>query len=94
MCLRHFFSRGRHPLKPWQILRRARWGFSEDAPAAYTADFLSTPEALHLNLAFARIHDPKVRKRIVDLVSSLAGDDERPAPLASGAPDPDDKPAE
>lgn len=69
-------------------------GVSEDAPAAYTADFLSTPEALHLNLAFARIHDPKVRKRIVDLVSSLAGDDERPAPLASGAPDPNDKPAE
>jgi transcriptional regulator with XRE-family HTH domain len=69
-------------------------GFSEDAPAAYAADFLSTPEALHLNLAFARIHDPKVRKRIVDLVSSLAGEDERPAPLASGAPDPGEKPAE
>ncbi|HEY8005307.1 MAG TPA: helix-turn-helix transcriptional regulator [Methylocella sp.] len=69
-------------------------GVSEDAPAAYTADFLSTPEALHLNLAFARIHDPKVRKRIVDLVSSLAGEDERPAPLASGALDPNDKPAE
>ncbi len=69
-------------------------GVSEDVPATYTADFLSTPEALHLNLAFARIHDPKVRKRIVDLVSSLAGEDERPAPLASGALDPNDKPAE
>jgi DNA-binding XRE family transcriptional regulator len=52
--------------------------FSEDSNATYVADFLSTPEGLHLNLAFARIHDPKVRKRIVDLVSSLAGDDERP----------------
>ena len=26
-------------------------------------------------MAFARIHDPKVRKRIVDLVSALAGED-------------------
>jgi transcriptional regulator with XRE-family HTH domain len=70
-------------------------GFSEEPPATYVADFLATPEALHLNLAFARIHDPKVRKRIVDLVSSLAGEDERPAPMASGTPpDPGEKPAE
>jgi transcriptional regulator with XRE-family HTH domain len=72
----------------------AHLGFSEEPPATYVADFLSTPEALHLNLAFARIHDPKVRKRIVDLVSSLAGEDERPAPLASGTPDSGEKPAE
>jgi transcriptional regulator with XRE-family HTH domain len=52
-------------------------GFSEDSNPSYIADFLSTPEGLHLNLAFARIHDPKVRKRIVDLVSSLAGEDEK-----------------
>ena len=26
-------------------------------------------------MAFARIHDPKVRKRIIDLVSALAGED-------------------
>src|SRR5450631_2121293 len=62
-------------------------GFSEDSNPAYVADFLSTPEGLHLNLAFARIHDPKVRKRIVDLVSSLAGDDENPGQLANGTPD-------
>lgn len=52
-------------------------GFAEDSNTSYVADFLSTPEGLHLNLAFARIQDPKVRKRIVDLVSSLAGVDDK-----------------
>jgi hypothetical protein len=33
-------------------------------------------EGLHLNRAFARIKEPKVRKRIVDLVTAIAGDDE------------------
>jgi transcriptional regulator with XRE-family HTH domain len=69
-------------------------GFSEDSNAAYVADFLSTPEGLHLNLAFARIHDPKVRKRIVDLLSSLAGDDEKPERMANGTPDSGEKLAE
>ncbi|WP_395666831.1 helix-turn-helix domain-containing protein [Methylocella sp.] len=59
--------------------------FEESAPAAstravddgstYVADFLSTAEGLHLNMAFARIQDPKIRKRIVDLVCALAGDE-------------------
>lgn len=50
-------------------------GVAEDLNAGYVADFLSSAEGLHLNMAFARIHDPKVRKRIVDLVSALAGED-------------------
>jgi transcriptional regulator with XRE-family HTH domain len=53
-------------------------GVAEGSPATYVADFLSTPEALHLNMAFARIHDPKIRKRIVDLVCSLAGEETGP----------------
>jgi hypothetical protein len=69
-------------------------GFAEDSNATYVADFLSTPEGLHLNLAFARIHDPKVRKRIVDLVSSLAGEDERPERGANETPDPGEVSAE
>lgn len=48
---------------------------AEDSNAPYVADFLATAEGLHLNLAFARIHDPKIRKRIVDLVSSLASEE-------------------
>src|ERR1700730_11520183 len=55
-----------------------RGGVAEDSNAPYVADFLATAEGLHLNMAFARIDDPKIRKRIVDLVSSLAG--EEPAP--------------
>lgn len=51
-----------------------------EAGSAYVVDFLSTTEGLHLNRAFARIQDPKIRKRIVDLVSALAGDDEPAAP--------------
>ncbi|MGH6847084.1 MAG: helix-turn-helix domain-containing protein [Methylocella sp.] len=51
-----------------------------EANAPYAADFLSTAEGLQLNVAFARIHDPKIRKRIVDLVVSLAG--EEPGPLS------------
>ncbi|MGO9673350.1 MAG: helix-turn-helix domain-containing protein [Methylocella sp.] len=53
----------------------SRLGVAEESNTSYVADFLSTAEGLHLNLAFARIHDPKVRKRIIDLVSALAGED-------------------
>ncbi len=44
----------------------------EEAGSVYVVDFLSTTEGLHLNRAFARIRDIKVRKRIVDLVVALA----------------------
>lgn len=47
-----------------------------EAGSAYVVDFLSTTEGLMLNRSFARIQDPKVRKRIVDLVIALAGDEE------------------
>ncbi len=57
-------------------------GVAEGPNAPYVADFLATAEGLHLNMAFARIHDPKIRKRIIDLVSSLAG--EEPGPDARG----------
>jgi len=52
-------------------------GFS-DNPVAYVADFLSTAEGLQLNKAFSRIRDAKVRRRIVDLVVCLAGDETEP----------------
>lgn len=47
-------------------------GFAEDASPAYVSDFLATSEGLALTRAFTRISDPKVRRRIVDLVESLA----------------------
>jgi transcriptional regulator with XRE-family HTH domain len=47
-------------------------GFSEPAGASYVVDFLSTAEGLQLNRSFALIRDAKVRKRILELVASLA----------------------
>jgi transcriptional regulator with XRE-family HTH domain len=54
-------------------------GFAEDTTSQYVVDFLSTTEGLALNRAFARIKDPKVRKRVVDLVAALAEPDAAPA---------------
>jgi transcriptional regulator with XRE-family HTH domain len=57
------------------------FAFAEPSSSTFVIDFIASAEGLHLNKAFARIQDPKVRKRIIDLVTSLAGDDP-PAPLA------------
>ena len=54
---------------------RAELGVAEEANSSFVLDFIATTEGLHLNKAFARIQDPKVRKRIIDLVASLAEDD-------------------
>src|SRR5579871_368828 len=39
-------------------------------------EFVSSGEGLQLSLAFMKIKDPKVRKRVLDLVKSLAEDEE------------------
>lgn len=52
-----------------------RGGFAEDNAMALAAEFCSTPEGLQLNRAFVKVADPKVRRRIIDLVKSLAGDE-------------------
>jgi transcriptional regulator with XRE-family HTH domain len=54
----------------------AKAGMSDSASSAYVVDFLSTTEGLQLNKAFVRIKDPKVRRRVVDLVATLGGADE------------------
>ncbi|WP_158812831.1 helix-turn-helix domain-containing protein [Methylocapsa sp. S129] len=54
-------------------------GFAEPEASSYVVDFLLTSEGLQLNRAFALIRDPKVRRRILDLVTSLAQDSEEPA---------------
>ena len=46
-------------------------GMRED-PANFVVDFLSSSEGLQLNRAFVKISDPQVRRKIIDLVSSLA----------------------
>ena len=50
-------------------------GFAEDSQTAFVVDFLSSTEGLLLNRSFARISDPKVRRRIIDLVRTLADDE-------------------
>ena len=51
-------------------------GMKEAPSPAYVADFLATSEGLALTKAFMRIKEPKVRRRIVDLVKQIAGEDD------------------
>jgi transcriptional regulator with XRE-family HTH domain len=48
-------------------------GFAEQ-PESYAVEFLASREGLELNKAFARITDPRVRRSIVELVRSFAGE--------------------
>ncbi|MBL8584603.1 MAG: helix-turn-helix transcriptional regulator [Rhizobiaceae bacterium] len=48
-------------------------GLAEDG-ADYVAEIPNTAEGMQLNRAFVRISDPKVRRRILDLVKALAED--------------------
>ena len=51
-------------------------GMSEARPASYVVDFLSSSEGIQLNKAFVRIKDAKLRRRIIDLVRAVAGDED------------------
>ena len=48
---------------------------SEAPSPAYVSDFLATSEGLSLTKAFMRIKEPRLRRRIVDLVQEIAGED-------------------
>jgi transcriptional regulator with XRE-family HTH domain len=48
----------------------------EQAPSpAYVSEFLASSEGLALTKAFMRIDDANIRRRIVDLVEAIVGDD-------------------
>jgi transcriptional regulator with XRE-family HTH domain len=49
-------------------------GFAERSSDSHVFEFLSSREGLELNRAFSRITDPKVRRSVLDLVRSLAGE--------------------
>lgn len=51
-------------------------GMKEAPSPAYVSDFLATSEGLSLTKAFMRIKEPKLRRRIVDLVEQIAGDED------------------
>jgi transcriptional regulator with XRE-family HTH domain len=52
-------------------------GLAEEG-TPYVGDFLSSSEGIQLNRAFVRITDPKVRRRVLDLVKALATDGTAP----------------
>ena len=52
-------------------------GFADGDEPPPVMEFLSSGEGLQLSLAFMRIRDTKVRRRILELVRSLAGEDEK-----------------
>jgi len=49
---------------------------AEGAAAPPVMEFVSSGEGLQLSLAFMKIRDPKVRKRVLDLVKSLADEED------------------
>jgi transcriptional regulator with XRE-family HTH domain len=50
---------------------------SETPSPLYVADFLATSDGLALTRAFMRIEDPKLRRKIVELVEQMAGNAKR-----------------
>ncbi len=50
-------------------------GFGETANPAAIMDFLNSTDGFQLSRGFISIEDPKVRRRLIDLVKALAGTD-------------------
>jgi hypothetical protein len=59
-------------------------GFAERDNAPYVMDFVSSAEGLELNRSYSRILDPRVRKKILELIRCL-GDETAPHEIVSGA---------
>ena len=53
----------------------AQGGFAEAPSPSYVSDFLATSDGLALTRSFMRIKDAKLRRRIVELVEQIAGDE-------------------
>jgi transcriptional regulator with XRE-family HTH domain len=49
-------------------------GLGEAPSPTYVADFLATADGLALTKAFMRIKDPRIKRRLVDLVEAVAGE--------------------
>jgi transcriptional regulator with XRE-family HTH domain len=61
-------------------------GFAESKTEAFLLDFLNSRDGLELNRAFVKITDPKVRKRVVELVRALSEE----VSASAGSPQPVD----
>lgn len=51
-------------------------GLAEEGSSAYVVDFINSAEGLQLNRAFVRIGDPKVRRKVIELVKAMASDED------------------
>ncbi len=47
-------------------------GMGENSQSDYVSDFMMSSEGIELNRAFARIKDPKLRRKVIDLVRTMA----------------------
>ena len=61
-------------------------GMAEPTSPNYVDGFLKSREGIELNRAFARIGDPKVRRSVVELVRSLADEQEQQGDDLIGEP--------
>ena len=61
-------------------------GFANGEEPPPVMEFLSSGEGLQLSLAFMRIRDSKVRRRLLELVRSLAGEPEMEVNFSSEPP--------
>jgi transcriptional regulator with XRE-family HTH domain len=61
---------------PQSVDETAGEGMNESKSPNYIVDFLSSSEGLQLNRAFVKIENNIIRRRIIDLVKSLAPADE------------------
>ena len=61
----------------YEGLNAANQSGESDAVAPPVMEFVSSGEGLQLSLAFMKIKDAKVRKRVLDLVKSLAEEEEQ-----------------
>jgi transcriptional regulator with XRE-family HTH domain len=50
-------------------------GLSESASPAYLSEFLASSDGLALTKAFMKVKDPKIRRRIVDLVEAMVAEE-------------------
>ncbi|MGI9366717.1 MAG: helix-turn-helix domain-containing protein [Rhizobiaceae bacterium] len=57
---------------PGAVGDKNRSGMAEGDSSTYVVDFLSSAEGIELNRAFVKISNPAIRKKIIDMVRTLA----------------------
>ncbi|MEM9224605.1 MAG: helix-turn-helix transcriptional regulator [Pseudomonadota bacterium] len=67
-----FFFEDATPLEPAPVGRPAAMGFAEDTSATFEVPYGNTGEAHALAKAFSKINDARIRRRVIDLVETLA----------------------